>query len=85
MFEAELTDEYVNEKFASLQKHTANVANLEMIMTKQVATIKQMATSNNTFKDTTRSIFNQQHHYYSESCRIVNVHQDVSTMYTKYV
>ena len=77
-FEPELSDADVNLKFNKLQDLTANVRNFEMLMDKQLQTTKQMAASNQSFKETTRSIFQPTHHYYNESCRIVDVHAQVA-------
>ena len=54
-------------------------------MNKQLETTKALSGSNQSFKETTRSIFGQGHQYYQESCKIVKVHQDVGQMYHNYI
>lgn len=85
MFDMEIPDNVIQDKFAKLQQHTANVRNLEMLMEKQLQTTKALADSNRNFKDTTRSIFSQNHHYFNESCRIVDVHGQVTQMYMHFI
>lgn len=77
-FEPEVSDADVNLKYERLQDLAANVKNLELLMEKQLQTTKQLAQSNQSFKETTRSIFGQNHHYFNESCRIVSVHGQVN-------